>query len=149
MTSMISSAATGAQNRPDAASQVAGRNPFGEMSSSDFIRVLVTELTTQDPFEPNDSQQILEQISSLRNIESQTTLQAQLQDLVMQNELTQAGGMIGRMVEGITPENDRIAGLVTAVRVVEGRAVLELDTGKSLPMGGVERVMNPTQPTET
>ena len=148
MTAFMSSAAAGAQNRPPAHSQVDGRNPFADMSSADFVRVLTTELTTQDPFEPTDSAQILEQISSLRNIESQMTLQEQLKDLVLQNELTQAGGMIGRLVEGLNEGNDRVSGIVTAVRVVEGRAFLELDTGKSLPMSRVERVMQPGEPTQ-
>ena len=148
MSALMSSMAAGAPGRPAGHSQVEGRNPFADMSSSDFVRVLTAELTTQDPFEPADSSQILEQISSLRNIESQMTLQDQLKDLVLQNELTQAGGLIGRMVEGLSESNDRVSGLVTAVRVVDGEAILELDTGKSLPMGRVERVMQAGEPTE-
>lgn len=115
-------------------------NRFAELDSTAFIRVLVQELTNQDPFEPHDSAQILEQLSSLRNIESQTQLQEQIRSLVLQNEIAQAGGMIGRMVQGLDEHNNRIEGVVTSVRVQDNRAVLELDTGKRLPMTRVERI---------
>lgn len=115
-------------------------NRFAELDSDDFVKVLVQELSNQDPFEPHDSAQILEQLSSLRNIESQATLQDRIEELVLQNEIAQAGGLIGRLVQGLTEDGDRVEGEVTSVRVRDGQAVLELDTGQRLPMARVERI---------
>lgn len=115
-------------------------NKFADLSSSEFVKVLVKELTNQDPFDPQDSSKILEQLSSLRNIESQTQLQDRIEDLVLQNEVSQASGMIGKMVQGLDHSNNRIDGVVTSVRVQEGKSILELDTGKQLPMSRVERI---------
>jgi len=103
----------------------------------------VTELTNQDPFKPNDSAQILEQLSSLRNIESQMSLQKQLQSLVLQNQIAQASGLIGKAVQGLDDQNNRVWGVVTSVRVADGKALLELDTGRTLPMGRVELIAQP------
>jgi flagellar basal-body rod modification protein FlgD len=122
--------------------RVVGPNRFAELSSGEFVKILVTELTNQDPFQPNDSAAILEQLSSLRSIESQNTLQSKLEDLVLQNQISQAGGLIGKVVQGLTESNDRIEGVVTAVRVVEGKAHLELDTGRTLPISRVEAIAN-------
>ena len=122
-------------------------NRFAELESTEFIKVLVQELSNQDPFEPHDSAQIPEQLSSLRNIESQATLQEQIKNLVLQNEVAQAGGMIGRMVEGLDENGSRIDGVVTSVRVKDGKAVLELDTGKQLPMSRVERIADQNDTT--
>ncbi|MFA9478652.1 flagellar hook capping FlgD N-terminal domain-containing protein [Phycisphaerales bacterium AB-hyl4] len=119
-----------------------GKNQFAELSSEEFIKNLVTELTTQDPFEPNDSAQILEQLSSLRNIESQMNLQDQLKNLVLQNQVSQASGLIGKMVRGMTDENNRVEGVVTSVRIADGKAMLELDTGQRVPMSRVETIAN-------
>ena len=58
----------------------------------------------------------------------------------MQNNLSQAGGLIGREVEGLTTDNDPISGLVTAVQVVGGKAVLELDSGRTLAMSRVTAI---------
>lgn len=115
-------------------------NKFAELSSEEFMDILVTELTTQDPMDPNDSEQILEQLSSIRNIESQMSLQDQLENLVLQNQVSQASGLIGNLVRGLDDQNNRIEGVVTSVRVSDGKAVLELDTGQRLPMSRVEMI---------
>lgn len=131
------------------ASDATRKNRFGEMSSEDFMKILVQELTNQDPLAPNDTKQVLEQLSSLRNIESQMDLQKSLESLVGQNQVAQASGMIGKVVEGLDTSDKKINGQVTSVRIVDGRAVLELDTGKSLPMDRVTKIAPKTEPAPT
>ncbi len=115
---------------------------FGDLNSEDFIRVLLTELSNQDPFDPQDSAALLEQLSSLRNIESQLSLQEQLGDLVLQNQVSAAGGLIGKLVAGLDGSSNQVEGVVTSVRVQDGVAVLELDSGKALAMDRVTRIAN-------
>ena len=131
----LSSAASGAP-------AATGKDAFAELSSGQFMKILMTELTTQDPLKPNDSGAILEQLSSLRNIESQVGLQEKLENLVLQNSIAQAGGMIGKVVEGLNMENQQVSGMVTAVRVVDGQAQLELDSGQSLALERVTAIVN-------
>ncbi len=138
---MSAGAISGAFAAPQQETQV-DRNAFGELDSGKFLNILLTELTNQDPFEPNDSQALLEQLSSLRNIESQASLQKSLEALVLQNNISQAGALLGKVVEGLTPTGERISGEVRSVRVVDGKAELELDTGRSVPL---ERVTTITQ----
>jgi flagellar basal-body rod modification protein FlgD len=118
----------------------AGGGAFGNIKSEDFIKILVTELANQDPFAPQDSGALLEQLSSLRNIESQLALQEQLQTLVLQNQIAAASGMIGKLVTGLDENNEAVEGFVSSVRVQNGRAVLELNTGKALPMDRVTHI---------
>ncbi|MDH3584900.1 MAG: hypothetical protein OER86_11870 [Phycisphaerae bacterium] len=118
-------------------------NRFAEMSSEDFIRVLFTELRNQDPLEPQDSSKLLEQLSSLRNIESQLTLQEKLESLVLGNQIASAGNLIGKLVEGLDGFNDQVQGLVTSVRVADGQVVLELDSGQALEMDRVTTITDP------
>lgn len=119
-----------------------GAGAFGDLTSDDFIRVLLTELSNQDPFDPQDSAALLEQMSSLRNIESQLSLQEQLGDLVLQNQVSAAGGLIGKLVTGLDGSNSDVEGVVTSVRVQDGQAILELDSGKALAMDRVTRITN-------
>jgi len=111
-----------------------GSNKFAEMSSEEFINILITELQNQDPLNPQDTGALLEQISSLRNIESQTSLSDQLESLVTQNQVATAGNMIGKLVEGVDTLNTNTTGLVTSVRVTEEGVFLELDNGRSMAM---------------
>jgi len=120
-----------------AGSQVSSDNAFSSIKSSDFIRIMLSELRNQDPFQPQDSSKLLEQLSSLRNIESQVSLQDKLESMVLQNQVSTAGGMIGKLVAGLDDQNNSVVGLVTSVRIQGGKAQLELDSGKSLSIDRV------------
>lgn len=122
--------------------QVSGTNAYASLTSGDFIKVMMEELSNQNPFDPQDSGQLLEQFSSLRNVESQMQLQESLTSLVLQNQVSAAGGLIGKLVAGLDGNNKAITGEVTSVRVQDGKAVLELDTGKLLPMDRVTEIAN-------
>jgi flagellar basal-body rod modification protein FlgD len=116
---------------------VSSSNKFAEMSSEEFINVLITELQNQDPLNPQDTNALLEQISSLRNIESQMSLSENLEALVTQNQVASAGNMIGKLVEGIDTLNANTVGLVTSVRVTSDGVFLELDNGRAMSMDQV------------
>jgi len=115
-------------------------NAFAQLDSSEFIQVMISELQNQDPFQPQDSSKLLEQMSSLRNIESQMTLQDQLQNLVQQNQVASAGNLIGKLVQGLSADGENVQGLVNSVRVTDDGVFLELDTGRSLKMSQVTAI---------
>ena len=117
-------------------------NRLSDLASGDFLKIMMSELTNQDPFEPNDSSAILEQLGSLRNIESQLSLQEKLEALVLQNSISQAGGLIGKVVEGLDEGNRDVSGEVTAVRIVDGKAQLELDSGQTLALERVTSIVS-------
>lgn len=116
---------------------------FSEMSTEDFIRIIFTELSHQDPFKPNDSSALLEQMNSIRSIESDMQLTEQLQSLVTENQLASASGMIGKFIGGLTTDNNRVAGFVVSVIRQGDDITLELDTGWLVPISGVETVIDP------
>src|SRR5258707_1197610 len=89
-------------------------NAFAALSSGDFLKVMLSELQNQDPLQPQDTSKLLEQLSSLRNVESQLTLQQSLQSLVTQSQISQAGGMIGKLVAGVDDGGSNVSGLVTS-----------------------------------
>jgi flagellar basal-body rod modification protein FlgD len=132
---------------PAAASSVAGNssgNRFNEMSSEDFMQIIFTELQQQDPFEPNDSSALLDQLNSIRQIESDISMTEKLEDIVFQNQLSSAGNLLGKTVQGILPTGDRVAGSVLSV-LREGDTVsLELSSGWLLPMDNVEIIVDPS-----
>jgi flagellar basal-body rod modification protein FlgD len=107
-------------------------NRFADLSSEDFVKIMVEELTSQDPFQPNDSTAVLEQIASIRNIESQGALEKSLQSMVLQNSVAQSGSLIGHWVKGLDANNQEVQGLVTSVRIEDGKPMLKLSDGQSL-----------------
>ena len=117
-------------------------NAFADLSSEDFVNILVTELTHQDPFKPNDTSEILQQLSSLRNIESQTSLQDQLQTMVDQNAISSASGLIGQEVTGLTDSNKNVTGIVKSLVIENGKPILKLEDGTRLAAENVTDVGN-------
>ena len=115
-------------------------NALGDLSTQDFLKILLQEMSNQDPSDPADSGELLEQLSTLYNVESQLGLNQSLEEMVLQNQVATAGGLIGKEIEGVDSSNDSVSGLVTAVLVQNGSAILELDNGKSLPLGNVTRI---------
>lgn len=115
---------------------------FGALQSEDFINVLLSELSNQDPFEPADSAALLEQLSSLRNIESQLSLQTSIESLVKQNRLASSASLIGKAVEGLDATGQRSTGIVESVRVEDGEAVLRLKSGRSVPMSNLTQILD-------
>ncbi|MHC4774823.1 MAG: flagellar hook capping FlgD N-terminal domain-containing protein [Planctomycetota bacterium] len=116
-------------------------NGFCSMKSEDFIRVIFAELANQDPFQPNDSAALLEQLSSIRTIESDLELTDQLNALVLENQLASASNLIGKMVGGLSTTNDRVAGTVVSVIRQGNQVTLELDTGWLMPIESVEQII--------
>ncbi len=115
-------------------------NRFSEMSSEDFLRIIFTELSNQDPFEPNDSSALLDQLNSIRSIESDIQLIDQLKSLVTDNQFAWAANLIGKHITGLSTTNDPVEGRVVSV-VRQGEEVsLELDNGWLVPIGSVQTV---------
>jgi flagellar basal-body rod modification protein FlgD len=111
-----------------------------ELKTEDFIKMMITQLQNQDPMEPAKNQELLAQMSQIGQLQSATTLQESLQGMVAQNQIGSAAGLIGKSVDGLDPNDDPVSGVVTSVRVEKDGVSLELDSGKTLPLGRVTSI---------
>jgi flagellar basal-body rod modification protein FlgD len=118
-------------------------NAFSELTSGQFLKIIFAELANQDPFEPNDSQAMLQQLATIRSIESDTQLSTKLNALVRQNEFAAATGLIGNLVSGITLDNRRVADLVISVSMTQDGPVLNLFDGSRMFFSKVDEVVGP------
>ena len=124
----------------DAALRSTASSGFSSMSSADFIRIMFTELANQDPFAPSDSSALLEQMNSIRSIESNIDLMERLDTLVFENKLSSAANLIGKEIQGLTSDGFRVDGAVTTVMRFGDDVVLELDSGWRLSIDNVETI---------
>ena len=77
-------------------------NPNAELKSEDFMKLFLTELQYQDPTDPMDNQQMLEQTSQMTQLQTNDELKKALNQLVSQmNTSTQfnAVSMIGKIAD--------------------------------------------------
>ena len=118
---------------------------FSALGSEDFFKLILTELTKQDPMQPNDTQALLDQLSTVYNIQSSMDLSSSMKTMVDRDELASASGMIGLYVTGLSEDTKRVEGQVSAVTKTATGAVLVLDDGSRVPMKGVDGVVKPVQ----
>jgi flagellar basal-body rod modification protein FlgD len=122
-----------------------GSNAFADLGSEDFLRLLITQLTTQDPMEPTGNEEMLRQIASIRDIELSTALTESLSILTGQQRFTSASTLIGQYVTGV-PGSDGTtpAGIVTGVRFeADGRPILRLAGGAEMSLDQVSTIEPP------
>ena len=124
------------------------------LNTEDFLKILITELTNQDPFEPMKNQDLLAQIASIQQLESSQIMTDTLTNVgerfdgvvdklgqfLDREQLGSATQMVGQFVTGITPSGDLAAGKVTAVNISQGEIMLELDTGELIGLNQMTRV---------
>lgn len=120
-------------------------NRFGELSSQEFVEIIFAELANQDPLKPSDTGALLDQLSTLRSIQSDIDLQSKLESLVAQNELTSAASMIGKFVSGVSAEGEFVEDFVFSVTRTQDGPVLNLDGGKRLPLANVHEIVDLSQ----
>ncbi|MCC6969241.1 MAG: hypothetical protein IT434_03385 [Phycisphaerales bacterium] len=113
---------------------------FSGMSSDDFMKIVLSELSKQDPLKPNDTSALIEQISQIRSIQSDIDLSSTLKSLVKDDQFSTAAGLIGTNISGLTDANLRVTGIVTAVSRTDAGAVLTLLSGERVPMSKVDEI---------
>ena len=85
------------------------------MDGMDFLKLLITELSSQDPFEPMKNKEILEQLSAIRSLEANMTLSENIQSMVTNQELTSATVLIGRIISGVDTGGELVEGTVERI----------------------------------
>lgn len=98
----------------------------------DFMKVLLTHLTYQDPLKPMDNQEFLAQMAQFTSVEQSQQLNERLQQLIDNQAALQSVGLIGRTVDISTPTG-KATGTVTSLSLQGSAPVL----GLSLPGGTV------------
>ncbi|MFG0257320.1 MAG: flagellar hook capping FlgD N-terminal domain-containing protein [Phycisphaerales bacterium JB043] len=131
-------------NSLNQSSQVSSSNDaFSSLSSQEFLDIIFTEMTNQDPLAPSETKDLLAQLSTLYSIESDIELQNSLTDILQQNQIASAGTLIGKFVYGRNEFNDEVAGYVASVSITEDGPVLNLNNGFTIPMDKAEEIIDP------
>lgn len=117
------------------------------MTPEDFYKILIAELQYQDPSQPMDNAQMVQQVANIQSIQASSTMTTALQSVTRQQNFGTAAAMIGKKVTGEVQDaggdKQTVQGVVTSVTFESnGKAVLQLDTGTKLPLEAVVAVQN-------
>lgn len=128
--------------RPSTSSQPA---TLDGVQMEDFLKLLISELQNQDPLNPMDNSQLLDQISQIREIGATNQLTETLQAVVHGQNLTTASTMIGKSVSALTETGEEIEGVVSRVSLEnteDDARVVRLHIGDtSAPLRNVREIL--------
>jgi flagellar basal-body rod modification protein FlgD len=113
---MATSPIAGTSNGVDAS----GRKKPTDLKDVDvnqFLQLMIAELTNQDPLNPMDNTQLVQQIGALRQISSSDKLTSTLESVQTGQSLATAGGLIGKSIVAIDDDGGNVSGEVDRVSI--------------------------------
>lgn len=89
------------------------------LNLNDLLRVLLTELTHQDPFKPVDNKDFMAQVAQFASLDASQQLNTNMTQLLALQALNQSVGLIGR---GVTAKvnGQSMTGRVTSLTLTDG-----------------------------
>jgi flagellar basal-body rod modification protein FlgD len=99
-----------------------------ELGKDDFLKLLITQLTHQDPLEPLKNEEFIAQMAQFSSLEQMTNISKGIDNL-QQFQMVGAVGLIGKDVVSYDETGVEKAATVKAVHFEEGKVVLETTEG--------------------
>ena len=90
------------------------------LTQADFLKLLVAQMTSQDPLNPTSSQDLLTQTVQLSTLQSNTSLQSTMTQLQGNQTLAEASSLLGRQVTVQADSSNTAQGVVSGVDLSSG-----------------------------
>jgi flagellar basal-body rod modification protein FlgD len=106
------------------------------MGMQDFLKILLTQLTYQDPLKPMDNQQFMAQMAQFTSLQQTQQLNEKTDVMLTTQASLQSIGLLGRTVE-INSGTGAIVGTVTALSLATDTPQLTLTPTNGAPITGI------------
>ncbi|MBO0661238.1 flagellar hook assembly protein FlgD [Jiella sp. MQZ9-1] len=103
-----------------------------QMDYNSFLKLLVAEMSNQDPLNPTDSTQYVAQFATFSSVEQSIKTNAKLDSMMAVSALTQANSLIGRTVVAADGSN---GGVVAGVKAGSSGIEAVLKNGDTVTLG--------------
>jgi hypothetical protein len=94
-----------------------------------FLDLMIAELQNQDPLNPLENDELLAQISQIREVGATDRLTETLESVLLGQNIASATNLIGADVVALTDEGERVSGNVRRVSIDGGQPKLDLAVG--------------------
>lgn len=113
-------------------SQTAGSSSLGQ---AELFKVLLTQLSFQDPLKPLDNREFITQLAQFSGLEINRDVSDRLSTLLSMQSVTQSMGLLGETVSVDTENGRAITGNVTAIVLKEGvpKITIQRPNGEYVP----------------
>jgi flagellar basal-body rod modification protein FlgD len=119
----------------------ANATDFAKLTPDDFLKMLITELQNQDPTNPTDNSQILQQISEMSSITATTSLTSSLNAMLTEQNLSAASALVGKSVQGLADDGSTASGIVDSVTIDNGTPTLNIGQ-QTMSLSNIQQINN-------
>jgi flagellar basal-body rod modification protein FlgD len=110
------------------------------LGMEDFLKILLTQLTYQDPLKPVDNQQFMAQMAQFTALEQTQQLNAKIETLIGNQAALQSVGLIGRGVDistGADGQGSLVSGTISALSLAGAAPLLTVQPASGAPLTGI------------
>ena len=118
----------------DASASATQAKPLG---MEDFLKVLLTQLTYQDPLKPMDNQQFMAQMAQFTSLQQTQQLNDKMSTLISNQASLQSVGLIGRAVDVTSSTGQALTGNVTAISLAGDTPLLSVTTSAGAVLSNI------------
>lgn len=104
------------------------------MGIQDFLKILLTQLTYQDPLKPMDNKEFMAQMAQFTTLEQTEQLNDKISTLITNQAALQSVGLIGRTVD-VSTSSGPVTGTVVALSLAGSSPVISILTQTGSTIG--------------
>lgn len=104
------------------------RSSSSDLGKDAFLKILITQLSNQDPLDPLKDKDFIAQMAQFSTLEQMTNMNKSIEEMVSMNKAT-AVGYIGRIIEYIDEDGLPAFSQVGFVRFENGKIILNTPDG--------------------
>jgi flagellar basal-body rod modification protein FlgD len=123
------------------------RVPVQTLGQDDFLKLLIAQLTSQDPLNPQKDTEFIAQMAQFSSLEQSKEMQKDIATLRSQQQILQAQELLGKTVDLQAGEDTTARGVVSAVQIEAGTPKLMVN-GQKYDLSDVLTI-NPTLPEQS
>jgi flagellar basal-body rod modification protein FlgD len=116
------------------------RDRMQDLGVEQFLKLLIAELQNQDPLNPMDNAQMIQQVSEIRSIVASDKLTDTLSGVQLGQAIASASSMLGKTVNGISDASQDTEGVVERVTVVDGVPKLHVG-GQQIDLKNIREIL--------
>ncbi|MEE3410260.1 MAG: flagellar hook assembly protein FlgD [Treponema sp.] len=90
---------------------VNGRKASQELGKDDFLKLLMAQMTHQDPTEPMDNSQFIAQMAQFSSLEQMYNVSSGFTKMAQMMQSSEAAGTLGKVVD-LDVEGEKVTGVV-------------------------------------
>ncbi|RQR52932.1 flagellar hook capping protein [Burkholderia sp. Bp9126] len=107
-----------------------------------LLRIIVTQLTYQDPLKPVDNYEFVSQLAQFTSLEQSRQIAAKIDDLLSVQSATQTLGLLGRKVD-VRGDAGTLTGVVKGLSFKDGepKLTIESENGQFLADATVSQIL--------